>query len=373
MRMREIISEAMAQSMVHRNTTIGTVKALARNSKSRAARFVIHDGKLHASDAEEFTHYDIWPLQKGLRGWVYHDGDAFTYKAVGIYDMHPADDPLLRAFERAGIARESAALAEKVERLPDGVIAYHGGPQRIESFLPLSHFGSKTSAIQRLAQRRTETAYLHRAKLKITNPLRVDDMTASGEASLLLAVLRGEHPDLDRDILRREGTVAGLQAAGYDGMVYNNRMEDRGRLSYVVLNPDQVEILDIVDVPLRRKKTRRRTNENAELATLVKNPSPSQIKNLLAKYHPYGLRGVHADNTFWVWNAYDTTHHYVSRKLGLVDPDEFVIRTNEYGTEVSDHTGNGALGQNERFVKMMLRLDEPYWVGKVVPEALRRE
>jgi hypothetical protein len=225
MRMREIISEAMAQTMLHRNTTIGTVKALARNSKSKAARFVIHDGKLHASDAEEFTHYDIWPLQKGLRGWVYHDGDAFTYKAVGIYDMHPADDPLLRAFERAGIARE------------------------------------------------------------ITENL----------------------------------------------------------------------------------------NENIELATLVKNPSTSQIKNLLAKYHPYGLRGVHADNTFWVWNAYDTTHHYVARKLGLDRPDEFVIRTNEYGTEVSDHTGNGALAVNERFVKMVMRLDEPYWVGKVVPEALRHE
>jgi hypothetical protein len=114
-------------------------------------------------------------------------------------------------------------------------------------------------------------------------------------------------------------------------------------------------------------------NENAELATLVKNPSTSQLKNLLQKYHPYGLRGVLADNTVWVWNAYDTTHHYVALKLGLDKPAEFMIRANEYGTEVNDHTRDGALGQNERFVRMVMRLDNPYWIGKHTPEALRGE
>lgn len=106
---QEAMREGFAQQRVHRNTSIAALKALAKNNvTSKTARFIIDDGELHGADAEEFTHYQISPQQRGIRGWlIYHGDDTFTYKAVGIFDMHPADDPLLRSFERQGIEREA--------------------------------------------------------------------------------------------------------------------------------------------------------------------------------------------------------------------------------------------------------------------------
>jgi hypothetical protein len=127
----------------------------------------------------------------------------------------------------------------------DGIIAYHGSPVKINRFHGLSHFGTKAAARSRLAQR-GGIGYIHLVKLKITNPLRVNDNEASDEAALLSSVIRGRYPDLDRDLMRSEGVVVALRAAGYDGLVYNNRFEDRGKLSYVVLGPEQVKILDTI-------------------------------------------------------------------------------------------------------------------------------
>src|SRR3569833_2847614 len=106
MRYFQIISERLANARVHRNTSVATLKALARSAPSHYARLVVADGELHAADAEAFTHHQIWSAKATLRGWVHYLGDdRYSYKATGIYDMLPADDPVLRYLERAGIAR----------------------------------------------------------------------------------------------------------------------------------------------------------------------------------------------------------------------------------------------------------------------------
>lgn len=100
------ITERMANERIHRNTSVATLKALARNASSHYARFVVADGALHAADAEAFTHHQIWSARATLRGWVHYLGDdRYSYKATGIYDMLPADDPVLRHLEQAGIKR----------------------------------------------------------------------------------------------------------------------------------------------------------------------------------------------------------------------------------------------------------------------------
>lgn len=113
MRYYEVMSERLANERIHRNTSVATLKALARNAPSQYARFVVADGELHAADAEAFTHHQIWSARATLRGWVHYLGDdRYSYKATGIYDMHPADDPVLRHLERAGIKRQQDALHE---------------------------------------------------------------------------------------------------------------------------------------------------------------------------------------------------------------------------------------------------------------------
>ena len=124
---------------------------------------------------------------------------------------------------------------------------YHGTDADFEHFHPGSHFGTVKAANQRVRyrQRHFPHADIDGSKilpvyLRITNPLQVTDMEASEESALLNGIARGRYPDLDLDVARHEGAYKAAQMAGYDGLVYKNRMEDRGQPSYVIFEPSQV-------------------------------------------------------------------------------------------------------------------------------------
>lgn len=124
---------------------------------------------------------------------------------------------------------------------------YHGTHADFDKFHSGSHFGTVRAANQRVRYRMHHFPYedVHGARvipvyLKITNPLRVSDMQASHESALLNAIARGTYPDLDVDVARDQGAYKAAQDAGYDGLVYKNGMEDRGKYSYVVFDPSQV-------------------------------------------------------------------------------------------------------------------------------------
>jgi len=123
------------------------------------------------------------------------------------------------------------------------ITAYHAGPPGIESFHVWTHFGTLVSAKQRARDRRLRDAVIYRVRLDITNPLRVSDLEASDEAALLNSIARGNYPDIDLDVARQQGVVSALDAAGYDGLVYENKLEDAGQDSWVAFRPYQVEKL----------------------------------------------------------------------------------------------------------------------------------
>lgn len=120
-------------------------------------------------------------------------------------------------------------------------VVYHSGPAGIEQFHPWTHFGSAKAAQHRMKDRREDNV-VYTAKLSIRNPLLVTDAQASDEASLLNAIARGEYP-LDVHVARSQGVAAACEAAGYDGLVYQNNMEDRGRDSWVIFHPEQAQIV----------------------------------------------------------------------------------------------------------------------------------
>lgn len=115
------LDEGFASDRIHKNPTISTLKALAKDNKYGSARFVIYDdGTLVAGDSGRFTHRDIAPAMGAwyLRGYIQHlSGDDYAYRTMGPYDHLPKDHPLLRKFERAGIEdgndiRTTAAVNE---------------------------------------------------------------------------------------------------------------------------------------------------------------------------------------------------------------------------------------------------------------------
>jgi len=128
-------------------------------------------------------------------------------------------------------------------------VMYHGTESDVESFFPGSHFGTRAAAKQRLAERMGwdeaardgDAANILLVYLRIENPLRVTDAEASDEATLLSSIIKGKYPDLDVNTARRKGAMRAAKDAGYDGFVYNNRMEDRGRKSYVAFEPTQIK------------------------------------------------------------------------------------------------------------------------------------
>jgi hypothetical protein len=120
---------------------------------------------------------------------------------------------------------------------------FHGTNTQFDQFFPMSHFGTAVAANQRVGYRTRQTGgagYVVPVYLRIENPLRVSDAEASEEPALLNAIIRGKYPQLDIDTARSQGVHRALKDAGYDGLVYNNRVEHRGRLSWVPLDHDQI-------------------------------------------------------------------------------------------------------------------------------------
>jgi len=138
------------------------------------------------------------------------------------------------------------ANSKVVDKKGQPLKVYHGTHHDFTSFHPGSHFGTVKAANQRVRQHGLNHTPVSGRQimpvyLRITNPLRVTDSIASDEAALLNAIVRGEYPDIDRNVARREGAYKAAQDAGYDGLVYENNVEHAGQDSWVVFNPNQVK------------------------------------------------------------------------------------------------------------------------------------
>lgn len=121
---------------------------------------------------------------------------------------------------------------------------YHGTDAHFSAFAPDSHFGTRRAANDRIRNRFGKDRvgqHIIPVYLRITNPLRVTDAEASNESMLLNAIVRGKYPDLDPVVARKEGAYEAARRAGYDGLVYNNRFEDRGKNSWVIFHPSQAK------------------------------------------------------------------------------------------------------------------------------------
>lgn len=119
---------------------------------------------------------------------------------------------------------------------------YHGTNKVFHEFFPGSHFGTKLAANHRVNDTFGQHgSHIVPVYLSIKYPLRVSDMDASDEATLLNSITRGNYPEIDIHAARAKDAYAAAEDAGYDGLVYKNAQEDRGNLSWVVFRPSQVK------------------------------------------------------------------------------------------------------------------------------------
>lgn len=133
--------------------------------------------------------------------------------------------------------------------------AFHGTRAEIETFKPLSHFGTKKAAERALESVKGKgKAKIISAELTIKNPLEVKD-TVGVQEDVVDWVWQAEDKGV---VTEKEATaiedivktgeveeaetafVKLLKSKGYDGLKYINQTEDKGSVSYVIFEPEQV-------------------------------------------------------------------------------------------------------------------------------------
>jgi hypothetical protein len=134
--------------------------------------------------------------------------------------------------------------------------AYHGTFQpTIERFQPLSHFGTRAAAEERLRFKGKREGInrpgrIYQVALDIKRPFRVRDFAGIHSPTHFAFDLR-QAGLIDQEEMLAITRLAGeagqsqalirkLQDLGFDGMVYRNKYEDPGSESYVITDPNQV-------------------------------------------------------------------------------------------------------------------------------------
>lgn len=147
-------------------------------------------------------------------------------------------------------------------------VLYHASFDPINKFWPLSHFGTYKAALHRIRSVLEDTfddatpfedwpVFLYPVRLNIYNPLRTTDIynerpyvvgeTATWILNHKLKMLDDEAKGLAHKLKNATTTPATtrrlaqlLKLIGHDGLVYRNRVEDPGHLSWINLSSDQV-------------------------------------------------------------------------------------------------------------------------------------
>lgn len=144
-----------------------------------------------------------------------------------------------------------------------GILAYHATKSEFETFHPLSHFGSELAA-REVFDDDTAGATLILASLDVGNPFEVedcegawnlvdwiDDTLARGLVdedahSLMRGACEDVNPTESYPFQKAtDMLVTVLEQHGFDAISYENRCEDVGSRSWVILRPEQVTIVSV--------------------------------------------------------------------------------------------------------------------------------
>lgn len=145
-----------------------------------------------------------------------------------------------------------------VEVIGGPIIAYHGTTDDISQFRPLTHFGTEKAARDRMDYKKNKNGKIYKVQLDIRNPFTIKDFAGNHYDRVYAFDLRDKKKLSQEEMEKitmlqdpaqlRAALLAKVKELGYDGFVYKNRYEDKGNLSYVILDPSQVKVLEVVPV-----------------------------------------------------------------------------------------------------------------------------
>lgn len=274
-------------------------KGFSQRAHCAARRKRQAGGKTKSTSVNESWQSAAQALEDYANENISHEHPAFgdfMYHAElirkGHQDIHREDlpkvaadykDTLVDIVNKHTTIDESAVIAESIT-------AYHGSPKRdirSKRFWPLSHFGTEKAAQDRMKMyakhkkvfgKNPNFDYrIYQVELDIKNPAMIKDEDVSHDPTQFAFALHKakifsklemmtvtvwptikstSHEDYDEANLEarkysreKQKQVSArqliklLKSKGYDGMVYKNKHEDKGSLSYVILDPSQARIV----------------------------------------------------------------------------------------------------------------------------------
>ena len=146
----------------------------------------------------------------------------------------------------------------KIAEVVTPIIAYHGTVDDIIQFRPLTHFGTEKAARDRMDYKKNANGKIYKVQLDIRNPFTVKDFAGNHYDRVYAFDLRDKKKISQEEMEKitmlqdpaelRAALLAKVKELGYDGFVYKNRYEDKGNISYVILDPSQVKVLEVFQV-----------------------------------------------------------------------------------------------------------------------------
>ena len=146
----------------------------------------------------------------------------------------------------------------KIAEVVTPIIAYHGTTDDITQFRPLTHFGTEKAARDRMDYKKNKNGKVYKVQLDIRNPFTIKDFAGNHYDRVYAFDLRDKKKISQEEMEKitmlqdpaelRAALLAKVKELGYDGFVYKNRYEDKGNISYVILDPGQVKVLEVIPV-----------------------------------------------------------------------------------------------------------------------------
>lgn len=201
------------------------------------------------------------------------------------------------------------------------IIAYHGTTDDINQFRPLTHFGTEKAAHDRMDYKKNKNGKIYKVQLDIRNPFTIKDFPGIHYDRVYAFELRDKKKISQEEMEAitmlqdpaklRAALIAKVKELGYDGFVYKNRYEDKGNISYVILDPRQVKVLEVIPVGEETVTESRQPSEYVYHASFV-GPNPARwLKSLIQKGLQPSKEGYSGPGTYFAY-APDEGYYHVS-------------------------------------------------------------
>ena len=120
----------------------------------------------------------------------------------------------------------------------------------------MTHFGTEKAARDRMDYKKNANGKIYKVQLDIRNPFTIKDFPGIHYDRVYAFELRDKKKISQEEMEKitmlqdpvqlRTALLAKVRELGYDGFVYKNRSEDKGNISYVILDPSQVKVLEMI-------------------------------------------------------------------------------------------------------------------------------